>query len=563
MALRSGRSKGSFLPGMPKFTLDGREIIAKDGQTIIEAAAAEGVEIPHYCWHPKLSIAANCRMCLVEVEGIKKLQPACEAKVRDGMVVKSESSQPVLEARESVMEFLLINHPIDCPICDQAGECKLQNYYMAHDQSGTRFDEVKVVKGKAAVLGPMVVLDEERCVNCTRCVRFMDEIAKSPQLGQFDRGDRAVIGIFPGQALDHPYAGNVVDICPVGALTSTDFRFKMRPWFAKKTETLCAGCARGCNVTVDHNNGQIVRMKPRDNDAVNECWMCDDGRLTYHRVHDVDSVITEPYLRQDGKLKRVGWDVARRRLQEILGAYVGSSDGKLGLALSSQITTEGAVAFVELAEQILQVDNYAILGRPDWKGDDLLKVDDQNPNRAGLELVLEAYSIYDEGAEALKKSILAGSVSSLLMVGPDYPVPGDEWNEALGKLAHLVVFASNWDDTARRAEIVIPMASHVEQDGTFVNHTGRLQRVNQVIEPIAGRKRTVEAAAFTAAALGASKNWRIHGWRDAFFELKKRATELKDLTPDSVGALGIQLGADAAADSPSARPASGSAARAP
>lgn len=563
MALRSGWSKGSFLAGMPKFTLDGREIHAKDGQTIIEAATAEGLEIPHYCWHPKLSVAANCRMCLVEVEGIKKLQPACEARVREGMVVKSESSQQVLEARESVMEFLLINHPIDCPICDQAGECKLQNYYMAHDGSGTRFDEVKVVKEKAQVLGPMVVLDEERCVNCTRCVRFMDEIAKSPQLGQFDRGDRAVIGIFPGQPLDHPYAGNVVDICPVGALTSSDFRFKLRPWFAKKTQTLCAGCARGCNVTMDHNSGQIVRIKPRDNEAVNECWMCDDGRLTYHRIHDVDSVITEPYVRKDGKLKRVGWDEARKKLQEVLAAYVGSSDGKLGLALSSQITTEGAVAFVELAEQLLQVDNYAILGRPDWQGDDLLKVDDQNPNRAGLELVLEAYSIYDEGAEALQKEIVSGAVSSLLMVGPDYPTPGDAWNEALGKLEHLVVFASNWDDTARRAEIVIPMASHVEQDGTFVNVSGRLQRVNEVIEPMAGRKRTVEAAAFTAAALGAAKDWRIHTWRDAFFELKKRAAELSELTPDAVGPLGVALGQGMESESTPPRPSAGPAATVP
>jgi NADH-quinone oxidoreductase subunit G len=548
---------------MPKFTLDGREIVAKDGQTIIEAATAVGVEIPHYCWHPKLSIAANCRMCLVEVEGIKKLQPACEARVREGMVVRSEQSKQVLEARESVMEFLLINHPIDCPICDQAGECKLQNYYMAHDGSGTRFDEVKVVKDKAAVLGPMVMLDEERCVNCTRCVRFMDEVAKTHQLGQFDRGDRAVIGVFPGQPLDHPYSGNTVDICPVGALTSTDFRFKMRPWFAKKTETLCAGCARGCNVTMDHNSGQIVRIKPRDNDAVNESWMCDDGRLTYHRVHDVDSMITEPFLRKDGKLKRVGWDEARRRLQEVLAAYVGASDGKLGLALSSQITNEGGVAFIELAEQILQVDNYAILGRPDWKGDELLKVDDQNPNRAGLELVLEAYSIYDEGAEALRKGILGGSVSSLIMVGSDYPSPNEEWAEALSKLQHLVVFASNWDDTSRKAEIVIPMASHVEQDGTFLNHTGRLQRVNEVIEPISGRKRAVEAAAFTAAALGAAKDWRIHTWRDAFFELKKRAIELKDLTPDAIGRLGVPLGVGVADESVPLRPSNSPGARAP
>ncbi len=528
---------------MPKLTIDDKEIEVDKGTSIIRAALDHGIDVPFYCWHPRLSVAANCRMCLVEVEKAPKLLPACEVLVRDGMVVKTQSEK-VLEARRSVMEFLLINHPIDCPICDQAGECKLQNYYMAHDQTGTRFDETKVVKRKAVELGNTVMLDEERCINCTRCVRFMDEVAGNPALGQFDRGDRAVIGTFPGMPLEDPYSLNIVDICPVGALTSRDFRFKVRSWFLKTVDSVCPGCARGCSTVVDHYNNEVQRLKARDNEWVNQGWLCDEGRFTYKELHDPEVQISVPHAKnEEGHLVPITWAQAKEKLTELLGGYVGETDGTLGLCFSSQLTTEGVTAFVELAERVLQVDTYAILGRPDGEGDQFLRVADRNPNRAGAELVLEGYSIFDEGAQLLKKGINKEAVKTLLMVGTDYPNPDEAWMKCLEKV-EIVAFATGWDETARAADLVLPLASYAEQDGTFVNQQGRMQRINRALRPIKNRKTEIEAASFVADALGSGKAWNIKNWITAFQELKKHTDLLKDVKPLELGPWGVVLESD-------------------
>ena len=541
-SLAHGQASGDEVPGMPTINIDGRDLEFQPGQSIIEVSTANGISVPYYCWHPRLSVAANCRMCLVEVEKAPKLLPACEIKARDGMVVKT-NSEKVLEARGAVMEFLLINHPIDCPICDQAGECKLQDYYMQHDRTGTRFDEVKVVKDKAVELGPLVMLDEERCINCTRCVRFMDEVAQNPQLGQFDRGDRAVIGAFPGEPLDDPYSLNTVEICPVGALTSRDFRFKVRSWFLKSTESVCAGCARGCNILLDHYQGEAQRYRGRDNEHVNQGWLCDAGRLSYKHIHDPETQITVPHAKtEDGRLEPITWEDAKRRLGETLAQYVGETDGSLGLALSAQLTTEGVTAFVELAEQVLQVDTYAILGRPDWQPDSILRVADQNPNRAGAELVLEGYSIFDEGAEGLKKALINGDVKTLLMVGSDYPQPDSAWVDALKK-STVVCFSSNWDASSKNADLILPLASFAEQDGTFVNAQGRMQRVNRCFKPTEGRLATVDAATMTADVCGADE-WKIDNWIKAFNALKAHTNLLRDVSALKLGPVGLLLESD-------------------
>jgi NADH-quinone oxidoreductase subunit G len=539
---------------MPKITVDGQELEFAPGENIISVAHAAGIEVPYYCWHPRLSIAANCRMCLVEVEKMPKLVPACEVKCREGMVVHTQS-QKALEAREAVMEFLLVNHPIDCPICDQAGECKLQDYYMAHDRSGTRFEHTKVVKNKAQPIGPHVMLDEERCINCTRCVRFMDEVAQNPQLGQFDRGDRAVIGTFPGQALDDPYSLNTVEICPVGALTSIDFRFKVRQWFLKSTNTVCAGCARGCSIIADHYENELQRYRARDNPHVNQGWLCDPGRMSYKRVHDPETQLTVPHARaEDGRMVPVSWDEAKTRLAELLGAYVGETDGGLGLAVSAQLTTEGVTAFVELAEQVLQVDTYAIVGRADWEGDHLLRVPDRNPNRAGAELVLEGYSIYDEGPEGLRKALRRGAVTTLLMAGTDYPEPDAEWLEAV-RGAKVVAWTSNWDATCNEADLVLPLASFAEQDGTFVNVDGRMQRLERALKPVNRRKTEIEAATLTAEAVGGGAEWTLRTWTAAFKRLARHTNLLSGIRPTQLGEHGVDLGAAAAEEAPEGSPA--------
>lgn len=254
---------------MAKITIDGRPLEVDNSLTVIQAARDNGIEIPHFCWHPRLSVAGNCRICLVEIEKMPKLVIACSTQVAEGMVVRT-NTEKVIDARQAVMEFLLINHPLDCPICDEAGECKLQDYAYEHSIGYSRFDEDKVHKPKRVELGPHVLLDDERCIMCSRCVRFCDEIVKKPQLTFTERGDHVELTTFPGEQLDNAYSMNTIDICPVGALTSRDFRFKARVWEMSATETVCPGCARGCNMNVWVRNNEILRQTPRFNADVNE-----------------------------------------------------------------------------------------------------------------------------------------------------------------------------------------------------------------------------------------------------------------------------------------------------
>ena len=284
---------------MPKLKIDNKEVEFKTGQTIIQAAKDAGIKIPHFCWHPGLSVSGNCRICLVEVEKFPKLTIACSTPATEGMVVHTKSEKTIA-AQNAVMEFLLINHPLDCPICDEAGECKLQDYAYKYSVGQSRFDEEKNHKDKRVDLGPNVMFDQERCISCSRCIRFCEEIAKDPQLTFVQRGEKVTIQTFPGKKLDNPYSMNVIEICPVGALTSKDFRFRSRVWDMSFTDTICSGCARGCNIMLGVRNNQILRMEPRVNTEVNDYWLCDWGRLnTIKWVNDENIRIKSPMIRSD------------------------------------------------------------------------------------------------------------------------------------------------------------------------------------------------------------------------------------------------------------------------
>ncbi len=276
---------------MIKLTIDGREVESPEGSTVIQAAEKLGIFIPRYCYHPGLSIAGNCRICLVDVEKNPKLQIACNTPVAPGMVVHTKNEKAE-DGRRAVLEFLLANHPLDCPVCDQSGECDLQNFYMNFGLYDPRFREQKVKKKKAVALGPHVMLDQERCILCSRCVRFSDEISKTGEFGIFNRGDRAELGLYPGVVLDNPYSANVIDICPVGALTEREFRFKARVWYLSSAPSVCNGCSTGCNIDVHfvldrphlNDGARVLRLKPRVNPDVNEWWMCDEGRFGFHWI---------------------------------------------------------------------------------------------------------------------------------------------------------------------------------------------------------------------------------------------------------------------------------------
>src|SRR5712671_1463168 len=303
------RTTGCVKSPMPKLTIDGKEVDAGAHLNLIQAAEIADIEIPHYCFHPGLSIPGNCRMCLVEVEKAPKLQIACNTRVADGMVVHTTSDK-AKTAQKAVLEFLLINHPIDCPVCDQAGECKLQEYYMDYDRQRSRMPlGEKNHKGKAIDIGSDVMLDQERCILCARCTRFFDEITKTSELAIFERADHNRIDINPGQPVNNKYAGNVIDICPVGALTEKDFRFRMRVWYLHKTSSVCGGCERGCSIDIHHQRGRIYRFKPRFNPDVNSYWMCDEGRHSFLELQH-ETRLTAPLVQAKDELVAETWGAA-------------------------------------------------------------------------------------------------------------------------------------------------------------------------------------------------------------------------------------------------------------
>jgi NADH-quinone oxidoreductase subunit G len=457
-------------------TVDGREVVVKPGTTVIEAAKAVGVDIPFYCYHKRLSIAANCRMCLVEMSNapMGKLMPACQMPLAEGVAVKTDTPR-VKDQQRATLEFLLLNHPVDCAICDQAGECKLQDYYMLHDRQPSRLDGPKVQKQKRVFLGPLVTLDQERCILCTRCVRFMREVAKDPQLGVAERGAESCIETAPGQPLDNKYSGNVVDICPVGALTSTDFRFRGRVWFMSAARSVCTGCARGCNTFLDYLDATTYRYRPRENDAVNQEWMCDDGRLSYKYLNR-GRVLEARLGRAPGQ--RATRAAAAVKAAALLREHAGA--GALALLLSPVASLEDALVALSVAREGLGLSEVFLGGRPDGWQDDFLKRADQNPDRKGVELAAQALGLAVRPFADLLAAAAAGKVKALWAVGTELPVEG-----AAEKLAGLtlVVQAMNDGPLVQAAEVLLPASPHSESDGTFVNFEGRAQRFEMAYFP--------------------------------------------------------------------------------
>lgn len=502
---------------MPSFKLDGKEIPFEAGDTIIRAAWKQGIEIPHYCWHPGLSVAANCRMCLVEikaarpmmlpilawdekkkdyVEAVKpKLQPACQIEATEGMDVLSKSKE-VVQAQAAVQEFLLLNHPVDCPICDQAGECKLQDYWLAHQTKAKRKDTEPVHKPKGVRFGETIVYDAERCIMCTRCIRFCDEVVGDHVLDMRERGNRNEICVSPGRELDHDYTLMTEHVCPVGALTSKDFRFKARVWFLKSAPSVCTGCATGCNTWVDFDPRyqRVQRLRPRDNAAVNKFWMCDDGMLSYHRYHE-DRLVTGR-VRSEGKVGEVTRDEAIQAAADAL-----KSSKKLAVVLSAQHSNEDNFVLLKVARDLLGARK-VFLGALDatksgWKGDEILKNADNNPNRAGALLVAGEKL---EGTAALAKAIEAGEVDAVLSLGFAAAESVQEL-AALLKVPH-VNLAANVGPLPQVASVVVPVASVAESSGTFVNGKGLAQTFSRAVTAPAGITTGWETATAIAKLLG-------------------------------------------------------------
>jgi len=497
-----------------RIKVDGREIevpkLWPDWQgrlqptTMLQACAAAGVEIPHYCYHPKLPIAGNCRMCLVEfgtpaigpdrkpllnpdgtpriARSVLPYEPgtprgaiACATPISPGMEIYP-GSPATKQMREAVLESLLINHPLDCPICDQAGECKLQEYSVDYGRAASRFAEEKVHKPKQVDLGPRIVLDDERCILCSRCIRFTRDIAGDDALGFVQRGSHSTLTHFPGKPFDNNYTLNTVDICPVGALTSKDFRFQMRVWFLKESKSLCTSCATGCNIVIGSREDKVYRYEPRENDAVNSCWMCDYGRLNYKWINRPDRLAEVGGSKLKGVSRAQAWPVAIREISEILR---GANDGSVAIIASARQTNEELFLLKKLVARFNALtDSVPRTG----EGDKLLLSADRNPNSAGARLIGIAPARMGSNLPKIAADIAAGNIKTLIVFGEDVTRCGIGEN-LLGKLNALIVSDILPSKTTELAHYLLPGCAHAEKRGSFVNGKGRVQRFMQNIQP--------------------------------------------------------------------------------
>jgi len=496
---------------VPRLTIDGNEVEVAPGTNLIEAARVAGIEIPHYCYHPGLSIAGQCRLCMVDIEKNPRPQISCNMVATDGMVVHTQTER-VLETRKSIMEFHLINHPLDCPVCDQAGECWLQIYYMKHGLYDPRMIDEKVHKPKAVPLGPHVILDAERCILCSRCVRFCDEVTGTGELGIFHRGDYSEIGLFPGTTLENKYSANVIDICPVGALTDRDFRFQVRVWYLDTAKSICPGCARGCNIElhtnrrrIHHNQGRrVARIKPRFNADVNRWWICDAGRYGFGAIDD-DSRLTSPLTQEGGGAAvETTWDEATAMLAQALGRY---RPDEIGILPSPQMSNEDLFLLTRLAEHlgILNLDFRVPPATPGDQDDFLIRAD-KNPNSRGAELCGLTPSGAGLDAAGIVKAASAGRLKLLWIFHHDLfrsSWAGADMQAALNGGAMVVFQGANANATSARARLVLPSAAYAEREGTFTNFQGRVQRFRAALTPLGDALPDWQILARLGRALGA------------------------------------------------------------
>lgn len=483
---------------MPLIHIDGQAIQANDGQTIIEAALQAGITIPHFCWHPALSVAGNCRMCLVnvgmqrkgtdgalmftdsgapEIGWMPKMQIACATPVSDGMYIDTISKRTE-DAQNAVMEFLLVNHPLDCPICDEAGQCKLQEYAFMHSKGQSRFDEEKTHKDKRVELGPQIMFDGERCISCSRCIRFAEEVAEQPVLSFVQRGDKVTIRTFPGTTFDSPYSMNVIDICPVGALTSMDFRFKARVWEMSFTDSVCPGCARGCNVSIGVMNNEVLRTEPRTNMHVNTYWMCDHGRLAMPAMVN-EQRLSGPMIRKTGTLVETTWDEA---IAAAATALQSVSTNQIAVLGSAKASNEDNYALVRLATQVLKTQNIDAIKHIDHGfADSKLRVNETAPNAIGAHEVGIKPGTGGHGVDTWADRIRRGDIKAVIVLGDSAEAHSEALSAALAGVEHLIVLDAYSTVTAHQASVLLPIATWAESEGTFTNVTHRVQHFQPAV----------------------------------------------------------------------------------
>jgi NADH-quinone oxidoreductase subunit G len=540
--------------GMVNVQIDGNWHQFPKGTRIIEACRQVKVEVPHYCYHPKLSVPGNCRMCLVQMGMPPRPAPgqeptrddqgyepigwmprpviACANTISENMGIRTRG-ELVEKCREGVMEFLLINHPLDCPICDQAGECRLQEQSVGHGRGVSRFVDMKVKKPKNVEIGPRIRLDDERCIMCSRCIRFMDEVAGDPVLGFTQRGTHTTLTVHPGRLLDSNYSLNTADLCPVGALTSNDFRFQMRVWFLKETPTIDVNCGTGTNITVWTRGNTIHRITPRRNNEVNSDWMPDSHRLNFHYI-DGQNRLAEPLAKSGGTHQAVSWANA---IESAAARLKGFAAGETAIIASGRMTNEELFLVRELSvvlgQPLLSIVPRA--GEPDA----LLVAADRNPNTTGAKLVL---GVEDPASDlsAIREGVRRGGIKALIVLGEDVMTDADFTAEDLESLDFLMQTHLLANPTASAADLVLPGAAFAEKRGSMVNLSGRLQRLNRAVEPPASAKDDWEILRDLIHALGGNPG-DLNLIEDAFRAMASAVPAFDGLTLSKIGHQGLQV----------------------
>jgi NADH-quinone oxidoreductase subunit G len=532
--------------------INGRWLQFPKGTRVIEACLEAGHFVPRYCYHPKLSSPGNCRMCLIEM-GMPKMGPdrkpevgedghsvinwiprpqiCCAQDISEGMAIRTDSPM-AQECRKGVMEFLLINHPLDCPICDQAGECRLQEFSVDYGNGRSRFLEHKVKKPKNVEIGPRITLDDERCILCSRCIRFMKEVAKDDVLGFVDRGSYSTLTCHPDRKLDSNYSLNTVDICPVGALTSSDFRFKMRVWFLKETKSICTSCATGCNTIIGCRQNRIFRQTPRENNHVNSSWMCDYGRLNFHYIESAERLMT-PLVRRNEALEASNWTSAVAHAAEAI-KEVAPED--VCILASGSMTNEELWLTSKLASAI--GTNLIEVIPHQGEGDDILLSAERNPNMAGAELMGVTTNCPDQQLGRVAEGVRSGQIKVLIVLGENATDAGITV-EDLEKLKNVIAMNILPNDTTRLASVVLPSSAYAEKRGSMINRNGRLQRLNVAVQPPGEARDDWEI--LRDLIQGISGNNGLYSIEDVFRAMAEDVAVLKGLNLGKIGDLGIQL----------------------
>ena len=468
---------------MPFFELDGKTVEFEPGEKILSAAMRAGIQIPHYCYHPGMSVVATCRMCMVDVIDMgngrpaPKLQTSCSMDAVEGMKVET-MNEKVKDAKELVMEYLLINHPLDCPICDQSGECVLQDYSFEFGSGKSEMEYSKRVYGWRDI-GTFVALERNRCIHCTRCDRFTREITGTNEFGMFNRGHELTVDTYSDRPMTNQFQGNMADICPVGAITEKEFRFKRRVWKLKKTPSICVGCSTGCNVTIEYDKNEVFRLKPRDNPDVNKWWMCDQGRLTYKDLNIRENRIAHPLGKTAEGFQEISWENAFSAIQEKISELQPTSNEVIGL-VDTHASNEELYLFKKLLKEGFDSDQ---LFFPDLEWEqpvsdffiNSLITSDKSPNRAGARMLGLKGA---KSSEEVTSKIPTGT-KVLLVFGK--PFEDENLLSQAGNIPlviNIAAWQSGWSETA---DVTLPGRLHSEKDATYTNKAGRVQRVNTAI----------------------------------------------------------------------------------